>query len=213
MVRNTLVTGFTLVYALWFAIVSTTIAVLPSAAFAQQAGFADFEAPIIEHEERVGGPVGGVEVFGATVGDNDELARVSLFYRFSGESQYAELTMKEIASSSFYTARVDSTNIASDTPAIEYYLQAEDISGNLVLKGFTFQPLTRVFQIPNVPAETPVDNTPVQVPKVSSGVNWLYVGLGVLAIAVIASAGSGGGSSSNDDCDGGCDVVLTFPRP
>lgn len=212
MVRNILVTGFTLSWAFWFAIVSVTAAVLPSAALAQQLGFPDFESPIIEHEERRGGPVGGVEVFGATVVDNDELARVSLRYRFTGETEYAELVMREIASSSFYTGRVDTTNVPASNVAIEYYIQAEDISGNLVLKGFAFQPLTRAFQIPQTVATPAVVKSVVPAPAASQGINWLYFGLGVLVIGGIAAA-SRGGQSNSDDCVGGCDVVLTFPTP
>lgn len=192
--------------------VSVTAAIAPSAVLAQQARFPDFESPIIEHEERSGGPVGGVEVFGATVVDNEELARVSLHYRFSGETEYAELVMREIASSSFYTARVDTTNVPSDSLGIEYYLRAEDVSGNLVLKGFAFQPLTRPFQA-RPPAVAPVAPKPAA-PEVSrGGINWLYVGLGVLVVGGIAAATRSGQEDSNEDCVGGCDVVLTFPRP
>lgn len=222
MVRDTLVTRcnnrFALWLALWFTITSISSAITPTFAFAQQTPSVDFESPIIEHVAQDGGPVGGVEVFGATVVDNDAIDRVVVFYRFSGETEFAEVTMREVAQSSFYSAKVDTANVPLDTEAIEYYIQAEDASGNIVLKGFAFQPLTRAFEAvsPVVPEVEVVSAEPEFTdPPVSSSVNWWYVGLGVLVLGGIAASAGGGGSSSStgDDCDGGCTVTLTFDRP
>ncbi len=218
--------------SIWFAVWCVIAAIVPAQAFAQSSaqhllkvqnnGFdettlPDFESPIIEHIEREGGPLGSLEIFGATVVDNDDIESVTLYYRFSGEKEFAQRSMREIATSSFYSVNVPTSNVPLGTDSIEYYLQAEDLSGNLVLKGFAFQPLVRFFE----PVKTIVDTTPViepiAEPVESKGVNWLYVGLGVLAVGAIAAAASGGGgggsSGSSDDCVGGCDVTVTFPRP
>lgn len=231
MVRDTLVTRcnnrFALWLALWFTITSVFSAIIPTVAIAQQSSSVDFESPIIEHEAQDGGPIGSVEVFGATVVDNDKIDRVVVFYRFSGETEFAELPMREVAQSSFYSAKVDTANVRLDTEAIEYYIQAEDASGNIVLKGFAFQPLTRVFE-----AASPVEPEPEFEPEVnvastepefvdpsvsSSSINWWYVGLGVLLVGGIAAAANSdsGGPSTNtgEDCNGGCTVNLTFDRP
>ena len=219
MVRDTLVARcnkrFAVWLALWFAITSVFYAVIPATAVAQQSDSVDFESPIIEHVVQDGGLIGGVEVFGATVVDNDEIKRVVVFYRFSGETEFAELPMREVAQSSFYSAKVDTANVPLDTEGIEYYIQAEDASGNIVLKGFAFQPLTRSFQVAG-PAEVAPAEPEAQGPSASSSFNWWYVGLGVLVLGGIAAAASGGGGGSSmnsDDCVGGCTVNLTFDRP
>lgn len=236
MVSNSLVNRISRFLAVpvsvWFAVWCVFAAIVPAQAYAesssqhlirvQNSGFdettlPDFESPIIEHIEREGGPLGSLEVFGATVVDNDEIESVTLYYRFSGENEFAQLPMREIATSSFFSVSVPTSNVPSGTDSIEYYLQAEDSSGNLVLKGFAFQPLVRFFE----PAKTIVDTTPVieevVEPHESKGVNWLYIGLGVLAVgAIAAAAGGGGGGSgggSSEECVGGCDVTVTFPRP
>lgn len=228
MVRDTLVTRRNnrraMALALGLACLSVLFAVGSTTALAQPSDSFDFESPIIEHTELDGGPVGGVEVFGATVVDNDEIARVVVFYRFSGETEYAELNMREIAQSSFYTTRIDTANVPLATEAIEYYIQAEDASGNIVLKGFAFQPLTRAFE-PQQAVEPAVeqDAAPVDAeftsPSIASSINWWYVGLGALLVGgIVAAAGSdsssGPRSPDDGDCTGsGCTVTLTFERP
>lgn len=220
MVCDSLVTRGSKAMVLWLLITSVFAATLPSAVWAQPSSFADFESPIIEHSTLEGGIIGGVEVFGATVVDNEEIEKVSLFYRFSGEIEFAELTMREIASSSFYSVKVDTANVPVNTSAIEYYLQAQDTSGNIVLKGFAFQPLIRTFKIAESAKVLAPVSKPAKAPVIveSKKINWLYVALGVLVVGGVAAAldsDSGGSSSTNpeDDCEGGCNVILTFGTP
>lgn len=217
MVRDSLVRRGATALALWCLIFCFLATVVSTTALAQQKVLADFESPIIEHSTLEAGFVGGVEVFGATVVDNEEIEAVSLFYRFSGETEFAELRMREIASSSFYSVKVDTANVPLDTPAIEYYLQAQDASGNIVLKGFAFQPLIRTFKVAEPAVVAPVSE-PVQAPVIEAKkINWLYVALGVIAVGGIATAlgGDSGDSSSSAEgnCDGACSVTLTFGTP
>jgi hypothetical protein len=173
----------------------------------------DFESPIIEHEPTSGGLIGGVEIFSATVVDNDELASVRLFYRFIGDTEYTRVNMQQIATSANYSARVFTTSAEQETTGIEYYIRAEDAAGNLVLKGFAFQPLVRLFD------STPVDE--LALPSAQSSqegaeagkkINWLYVAIGVLVVGGIAAASSDGGSSSAPpECETECTVVVTAP--
>ncbi|MFK8083100.1 MAG: hypothetical protein AB8B97_22695 [Granulosicoccus sp.] len=215
MVPNSLVDRFT--GLLVACIVSATLiaAAMPSVLMAQQTRSSDFESPIIEHIALDTGLIGGVEVFGATVVDNVEIEAVSLFYRFSGEKQFAELPMREIASSAFYSVKVDTANVPLDTSAIEYYLQAEDTSGNIVLKGFAFQPLLRTFT-PSATQSVPQITKPAApTATASKNLKWVYVAVGVLAVGVIAASLDSGsdGVSTDDDCAGGCPVNLIFERP
>ncbi|MFK7853525.1 MAG: hypothetical protein AB8B79_05405 [Granulosicoccus sp.] len=198
--------------------------VFSNGAFAQSTE-RDFEAPIIEHEQIDGGTSGDVETFVATVVDNDELQSVSLFYRYSGEADYVELVMQPVASSSYYSAKVDTAEAKEAAESIEYYIRAEDVSGNLVLKGFVFEPLVRslIMPIAMAPEEQPITSAvdpapaPAPVAKPARKINWLYVALGALVIGGVAAGASGGdsggGGGTNADCEPSCRVNLTINTP
>lgn len=201
----------------------TVTVVLGNGAYAQSEE-RDFEAPIIEHEEIVGGVPGDIESFVATVVDNEELKSVRLFYRYAGESEFAVLDMRPVASSAYYSATVDTSDANPDTSSIEYYIRAEDVSGNLVLKGFVFEPLIRSFTMPIAvaPATAELTTSPVSsTTDVTPGkkINWLYVALGVLVVGGIAAGASGGsddgggGSTGTGVCEPSCLVNLTIGAP
>lgn len=201
---------FTTLFSIWFAFSN----LFGQLVLAQSSG-TDFESPIIEHEESLGGLIGGLETFNATVVDNDELESVKLFYRFSGQSVFNEVEMIPVAASSNYSTQVDTSAVESDGPeAIEYYIRAEDVSGNLVLKGFAFEPLERTFEMPVVEPVAPVATAEEIKPK--RGINWLYVGLGVLAVGALAGAAASGGGDDGNGGGGGTDtstVSVTIGRP
>lgn len=206
--------AFTSIFCVWFACVST-LGTIASA----QTSPSDFEAPIIEHEENVSGDLGDVEVFAATVVDNEQLDSVSLLYRYSGDTDYIEIIMQPLVQSSYYSAKIDTSARTGQDTAIEYYIRAEDKAGNVVLKGLSFDPLVRTLVNPtvNVPnVTTSVESTsPVEVSP-RRNINWLYVGLGVLLVGgLAAAAGGGGGDDDGGDppCDLNCNVTLTLARP
>lgn len=212
MVRNSLVRHFLTGFARWVLIFSMmSAAVSPTSAWAQQS-LADFESPIIEHDAKQGSLVGGVEVFGATVVDNVNVQEVSLFYRFTGETEYAELAMREVASSSYYSAKVDTANVPKSTDTIEYYIQAKDTSGNVVLRGFAFQPLSRPFQAKPEPQVAAAPEPASE--AATSKFNWIYVALGVLAVGGLIAAGNDSGKTSEpEQCDDICTVTLNIELP
>lgn len=170
----------------------------------------DFESPVIEHEQTAGGRPGAVEIFDASVVDNDELVSVRLFYRFEGETEYVRVSMRQVATSSNYTARVNTASMREDAAGIEYYIRAEDAAGNLVLKGFAFQPLVRTFEVEPIPATVVAEEE-----EPAGKVNWLYVALGVLVVGGIAAAAGGGGGSKPQPaaCDPDCNVTVTINAP
>lgn len=212
--RRTVKQTATVLFSLWFACINTVVTVANA-----QVANSDFEAPIIEHEEINTGVLGDIESFVATVVDNEELKSVSLFYRYTGQSDFTEISMKPLAASSYYTATVDTSKSDGDETAIEYYIRAEDTSGNLVLKGFAFEPLVRSLASPS-PFSASTETTTTQptnsAPK--KKINWLYVALGVLVLGGIAGA-AGGGSDDDDDgpvageCNPNCQVTLTISPP
>jgi len=210
---------FTVWFAGWFAILSAT-----SHPVIAQSATADFESPVIDHQLIESSTWGDAQVFEASVVDNNRVARVRLFYRFAGELEYTEVEMQQLASSSSYTATVETGDIDPPKKAIEYFIRAEDDSENLVLQGFAFEPLVRTLVVdtslddapttPTFSLETTETATPEPEKK---GVNWLYVALGVLVVGGIA-AGAGGGDDddvvlSDGECEPSCTVTLNIPTP
>lgn len=204
--------------------VFTLSAMQPSLLFAQSEQ--DFEAPVIEHERISNGDLGETQVFTADVVDNIELKAVFLFYRFAGEEEFSKVAMDPIASSTFF-----STNIATDiaptdadgTSAIEYYIQAEDTAGNIVLKGYIFDPIIRTLTPPGgapaiderVATAPTADDTAPAVPTTERKSNSTWYILGLLGLlAVGAAVASSGGDDAPPACDpSGCVINLQVGTP
>lgn len=173
--------------------------------------------PTIEHDEFAYDGSVAVQVFTATVQGGASLVGVGLYHRFPGESTYRRTEMTPIAGTAIYSASV-STPLGKDRPrAIEYYIRAEDATGNLALKGFTFNPLERELSaaIAAEPASGTADGA-----QSTGRSRVLYYVLGALAIGAIAGlagGGSGGGSDNGggtEECaDVGCLVTLTVGAP
>lgn len=211
----------TCVFCFWFVSTST----LGTIANAQSTA-RDFEAPIIEHEENVSGIFGDVESFVATVGDNEGLKSVNLFYRYAGESEFTEITMEPLVQSSYYSASVNTGTRSGNETAIEYYIRAEDTAENVVFKGLPFNPLIRsLVDINNTVNSAAADPVEQKSPTKSTSdrkVNWVYVALGALIVGGIAAAAGGGDDGkgntvANDVTDPGCtvncNVTLTLTTP
>ncbi len=205
--------SFMVVLSLWMVVLGTATAV----AQAQNTGI-DFEAPIIEHEKIESGLRGENQIFTATVVDNDVVAGVTLFYRFAGDTEFVQQPMQLLGSTSLYTASVETEGVTANE--IEYYIQAEDSSENVVLKGFAFDPLIRMIDEGSGAQETVAVSPDTYVePIPKKKFNILYIALGVLALGAIAAAAGGGGGGSDDDDGGGtvnppgtctsCEVTIT----
>ena len=201
----------TLALCVWFALANTVFPVVRA-----QSGGDDFQAPVIEHEPEPGGLVGEIESFVANVVDNDRLDSVTLFHRYAGEAEFEEESMRSTSTSSFYSARIDTTG--TESLVIEYYIRAEDASGNIALSGFAFEPLQRTL-LPVQGAESA--GAPDVTIEPARKVNWLYVGLGVLVLGGVAASLSGGGGDDNGGsasqpgagCNPDCEVTLTVLVP
>jgi len=147
----------------------------------------DIEPPLVEHEPLESGEAGTVQEFTATVVDDRELDEVLLFHRFAGEDAFDETPMRRVASSSVFTASVETE--ADDPRAIEYYIQARDQAGNRVIKGYAFSPLVR--RMSDEDGTSAAGGSPGAEPEIEKsggGRRWLYIGLGVLAAGAIAAA-------------------------
>ncbi len=186
----------------------------------------DLEPPIIELEESPDGIAGQTQVFTALVADDQALKDVKLYYRYEGQQPFASIVMTPLASTGYYTANVPT--VPDETRAIEYYLQARDLGGNRVVRGYAFDPLVRRLSAAT-PVEDPVISTqpatgttpaiePLEPPVASTGsdsgegVNWVTIGLGVLAVGVLAGL-AGGSSGSGGGDDGRVPLTINISAP
>ncbi|VAW56359.1 hypothetical protein MNBD_GAMMA07-989 [hydrothermal vent metagenome] len=74
-----------------------------------------------------------------TVTDNVAVERVMLYYRNIGASIYIPKLMLNPILKDDYTVTIRASEIPST--GIEYYIQAKDVSGNILLHGLDFVPL------------------------------------------------------------------------
>jgi len=205
---------FSFGFVFWFALSQALLGM--SSAYAQS-GLIDVEPPLIEHNIVSTVEADTRQSFFATVVDDDELASVSLYYRFENDTSYSPVMMNRVSFSSTYIAHVP-TDAASDRN-IEYYIQARDLAGNRTVRGYAFNPLVREITVPEIAPVANASDTPTQASG-SGGKRRtvLYVVLGVLALGLIAGAaggGGGGGSGATDEtCPGGsCTVSITVGAP
>ena len=170
----------------------------------------DVTAPTISHEPVAEArPSGAPVVVSATVVDDVAVKDVVLFYRPKGESQYRRLTMKPAGKSSLYMATIPGS--ATEASSLEYYIKAEDSSGNALLRGFSFSPLVISFDGQKTAAAEEQTQQAAGSMKegTSSSMKWVMIGVGILAVGALAASGGGGGSSS----DGGLSVTVTTTDP
>lgn len=119
-----------------------TVSVFGNPAFAQStAELTDAAPPLIEMSQVKEGLAGEVQVFNATVIDDQELLAVLFFYRWAGEEQFASLDMELLEGTNSYNVSIPTSE--DEVRNIEYFVQAEDTAGNRAIKGFTFDPLIR----------------------------------------------------------------------
>jgi len=184
-----------------------------------QSDGADFEAPIIERDDKVPSVQDDAEVFMATVVDNIAIQSVTLYYRFSAEEEFKELPMRPLAGTSSFSATVEPAFGGGGAVEIEYYISAEDSNGNLALDGDAEVPHVRMHSDDTsnvIENDIVLDQDSREEIKLGKKVNWLYVGLGVLLVGGVAAAASGGGGGSSGGggkCTDECTVTVTFPVP
>lgn len=186
----------------------------------------DFIAPRIDHPG-VDTPIkpGENQLITAKVTDDARVEAVILHYRERGSRDFIPVPMGNLDGSDHYEANVISGTTSS---GIEYFFEATDSSGNtLEMYGSDGKP----FNVAVVTQQVSVVNTVnVKVPnagrsesrkasnqsvlpikKEKNGNRWLWVGLGILAAAVVAGAGGGDGPDNPDDNTGDLDITTPVP--
>ncbi len=177
-----------------------------------QSGGTDFQIPTLVIEKRPSGLAGEEQGFILRVTDDQSVASVKMYFRYSSNDSYTEVDLEPMESDSeLYLASIPTVDI--DSNLIQYYLIAEDAAGNLVQRGYSFSPLTLSLRAP-ASANSDSQNTQTS----SSRRTILYV-LGAIAagavVAAAASAGGGGGDSGDSGGCGaeGCVLTIGAPRP
>jgi len=159
----------------------------------------DLIAPSIEHTPIEKDIYAGQQIdIKATVTDNVGVKNVILFYRDVNATEFKRLKMNRDLDSFIYTAQLTATN----SPSLEYYIQATDQGGNTVLFGYSFSPLTIAViltAMDNSDANAVVTASTVEVDgeQKKSGISkWVWIGLGVVAAGAALSGGGGGSDST-----------------
>jgi hypothetical protein len=179
---------------------------------------ADVSAPDIEHEKitkkiTVGQPL----AISVTATDDTGIKSVILYYRVTGDAKFKYLTMVKGEGSDKYSVEIPKDDVR--IPGVEYYIEAADLAGNKVLRGYSFSPL-KIVVVPEGYQETAVTKAPPkpkpEEKKKEKGFfarNWIWIGLGVLAAGGLAAAVGGGGGGGGDTTPSTGSVTVGAPIP
>ena len=157
----------------------------------------DTAPPLIELEELSDGTADRSQVFTAQVIEDNELEGVTLYYRRAGQLPFTPAPMETLGTTGYYSVSIPTDS--GDTRTIEYYVQAQDESGNRTVSGYAFDPYQRTL----TPFPEPLNSTKntstnlatspgtASVPDASPPLlkrRWFQVTLGIIAAGVLASA-------------------------
>jgi len=118
--------------------------------------------PVIQHQPSdQAAATGKPMIIKATITDNVSIKEAALYYRPMGNVEYFNLTMKK-EENNVYSATIPADDVIE--PGIEYYIQASDKAGNMVLRGFSFSPLTVMVE-PVLPTTEPEKEAPLVKPR------------------------------------------------
>ena len=192
----------------------------------------DRTPPVIQHQPQDrSAPSGNPLLIEATVTDNAAVSEVTLYYRVMGNVEYFNFSMKQ-TKGDLYSATIPAEDVIE--PGMEYYIQAADKAGNVVLRGFSFSPLVvtvapvlfpvqpvekkeeKVKEAPVVevpPAERPLLKTEEK-PKGWAEKNWWILAiLGGVVVAAAAGGGGGGGGGNGGGAPTTGSVSISGPLP
>lgn len=193
-----------------FSIVLTLSPCLTSVAQAQSV--IDLVPPSVLHESEAE-PISGDHpyVLTATVADENGVKRVTLFYRAAEQSKYKSTELRKSGAADTFVIELAASELSP--PRFEYYLQAEDVAGNIILRGHSYGPLIlTIVEGTGAPqsVDNGVNNKSIALEDSGSSKKWLWIGLGALAVgALAASGGSTGGGNDDDESN----VTINIPNP
>lgn len=151
----------------------------------------DVEAPTIIFDTSNTEIEAGINTFSARVTDNVGVQKVFFYHRGKGDFRFKPKVMQRSASDpNVYEAELDLDPIISSE--LEIYIRAEDVTGNVKLKGREFEPM-KFTVIPQI-VEGQVLSVTEPVEPEKGGMSTLtMILIGIGAAALIGSSGGGGG--------------------
>lgn len=183
-------------------------------------------APVIQYEPpSQSAPTGKPLSIEATITDNAEVLEAVLFYRPLGASEYATLPMDAVGPGR-YRATIPEGQVTE--PGVEYYIQASDKAGNMVMRGFAFSPLLVTVApvlAPPAPSVKPAEVEPSKPLAERLAMRteaeakpwykkwWVWAIAGGVVVAAAAAGGGGGGGGGDDTGAGGQTGTLTITGP
>ncbi len=171
----------------------------------------DIIAPVVTQKNHVSNIAAGEDhQILVTVTDNMTLKSVILFYRGIGHSEYQAITMRNVADTDDYAVTIRANQISVE--GLEYYIQATDSAGNILLHGYAFSPITTAIKPPVTDTALTASADPKPKLAKETSYKWLWIGLGALAVGAIA-AGGGGGGSGDDNGAGEPTITINAPVP
>lgn len=188
-------------------VVFSVFVLVPNVSHAQDT---DINPPMIQLEAVADGVQGEVQVFSATVTDDNEIASMTLFYRLGSDAEYTSMPMTIVAGTDIYTASVDTVD--SSNTVIQYYMEAKDLGGNRTVQGFAFDPFERTLSSDGASASStqaaaiPAANTATG--GDSSTVRKVVYGL--LAVAVVGGLVAASNKPSSGNATDAGEVELTI---
>lgn len=177
---------------------------------AQAQAARDITPPKVLHEPDSGEvPSDQPYVVSATVSDENGVGNVTLFFRQVGSSIFNSVDMTPTGKADVFVTEINPAEL--NPPGLEYYIQAEDTSGNTLLRGFTFEPLVLKIGEGSSGSDQLASQSTDEVKKSgSSSSKWLWIGLGVLAVGGLAAGGGGGGGGGGNEDPS---VTINAPIP
>lgn len=180
------------------------------------AQIADTEAPVVIHRQAESpGVAGELQTFLARVSDDIEVREVILYYRQAPDGGFQQIPMRSLLDSiGEYMIAIETDD--SEYPGLQYYIEAEDTSGNTTSRGFSYAPIVLPLDEPT-PPEVPA--TPLATAETSGapqesspiGSKGLLIGLGALVLLGALAGGGGGGSDPGTGGDTGGGTTPPVP--
>ncbi len=183
-------------------------------------------SPVIQHEPPgQSAPVGKALRIEATIRDKSGIKDATVFYRKAGEEDYQQIKMVP-QGNDLYFATIPADGVKE--PGVEYYIQASDKAGNIVMRGFSFSPLslsvTRRVPAPQLSKPLVLTPTPeermtmkTEAPAVEEEKPWykkwwVWTIAGAVVIGAAAAGGGGGGGSTGAGAGTGS-ATISGPTP
>jgi hypothetical protein len=164
----------------------------------------DIEPPVITFDKGKSEISEGIKTFSVEVVDNKGVANVTLYYKNANDIGFIPRPMVKTGTNT-YTTELTVDPVISKK--LEFYIRAEDVSGNSVFEGQKFSPYAYEV-VPKDVSTASVTTAPEPKKEGMSTITMILIGVGVLALA---GSGGGGGGGGGDTPTGTVTITTSIP--